>query len=175
MTMLYKKNKKSAFTLIEVLVSVSIFILLILAISRIYVNILRSQESISSESYVQSDLEYFMQVASNNLRLAEMSDGSICSIEAGRFFGIGDGAIYYIKDGACRGFYLEDDAIKIYWHDEYPDQALTSKQTRVLNLVFEIEDDISAGQPIISILVQAEPLDEPENIIYLQNTISLDY
>ena len=116
-----------------------------------------------------------MQVASNNLRLAEMSDGSICSIEAGRFFGIGDGAIYYIKDGACRGFYLEDDAIKIYWHDEYPDQALTSKQTRVLNLVFEIEDDISAGQPIISILVQAEPLDEPENIIYLQNTISLDY
>lgn len=175
MTMLYKKNKKSAFTLIEVLVSVSIFILLILAISRIYVNILRSQESISSESYAQSDLEYFMQVAGNNLRLAEMSDGSICSIGAGRFFGTGDGAVYYIKDGACRGFYLEDGTIKIYWHDEYPDQALTSKQTKVLAFFSSINDDISTGQPIISLSVVAEPLDEPGNIIHLQSTISLDY
>lgn len=174
MTPLFKKKEKLAFTLIEVLVSVAIFIVLILVVSRIYINILRSQQSVSGESYVQSDLEYFMQVATNNLRLAEIGDGTTCSSTLDKFFIVGTSSVSYIKDGKCLSFYLEDDTIKTNWHDTYADQALTSEKTKVLALTFEAEDNINTGQPIITILVKAEPLDEPGNILYLQTSISLE-
>lgn len=71
--------------------------------------------------------------------------------------------------------FTEDDAIKTNWHTNYADQALTSDKTKVLALTFEVEDNISTGQPIITILTKAEPVDEPGNINYLQTSISLDY
>lgn len=172
----FKKNNKIklAFTLIEVLVAISIFIVLILLVSRIYMNILRSQENVSAESYVQSDLEYFMQVASNNLRLAEIGDGVTCSSAVNKFFTLSTSSISYIKDGKCLGFYLDGDAIKINWHASYEDQAITSAKTKVLDLVFETEDDISTGQPIVTFLVKAAPVDEPDNIIYMQTSVSVN-
>ena len=174
MTLLFNKKEKSAFTLIEVLVSVAIFIVLILVVSRIYINVLRSQENVTGETYVQSDLEYFMQVASNNLRLAEIGDGVTCSSTVGKFFSIATSSVSYIKDGKCLGFYLDGNTIKTNWHETYADQAITSSKTKVLALTFEAEDNISTGQPIITILVKAEPLDEPGNILYLQTSISLE-
>ncbi len=175
MTLLFNKKEKSAFTLIEVLVSVAIFIVLILVVSRIYINVLRSQENVTGETYVQSDLEYFMQVASNNLRLAGIGDGVTCSSTVGKFFSIATSSVSYIKDGKCLGFYLDGNTIKTNWHETYADQAITSDKTKVLALTFEAEDNISTGQPIITILVKAEPLDEPGNYTYMQTSVSVNY
>lgn len=182
MTYLFKNNKKSGFTLIEIIVSISILAVLILGINKIYFNILESQRSITSQNFVHSDVEYFLRVASNNIRLAQKSDGTMCSVSEDEFFILsGDDNIFFSKNNACWSFYLSTNdegggEIRLYNSDPVLiDQPLTSAKTDILDLSFVIEDNISTGQPLVTILVKATPKNSPDDFIYAQTSVSLDY
>jgi uncharacterized protein (TIGR02145 family)/prepilin-type N-terminal cleavage/methylation domain-containing protein len=172
-------KKKSAFTLIEILVAVSILTLVLLMVNRIYFSISDSQKRLSGETSIQSDVEYFTRLVSNNLKLAERGDGSLCSITADKFFDLNatSSSIAFIKDGACLEFYLvEEDGIgriKLFDSVSNTDQFLTSASTNVLSLIFEVEDNILTGQPLVTTLVKVAPVSDATNFIYIQNTVSV--
>lgn len=175
------KNKKNkGFTLVEILVAVSLLVVIILAVNRIYFAISRNQKSISGESFVQSDLEYFTRLISNNVRLAQIGDGALCSVASDKYFTlVGTDDITFIKDGACLQFYLDSSSgigrIKLYDSASATDQFITSSKTNVLSLKFEIEDDISTGQPLLTVLSKASPVGEDDKTLYLQTSASVNY
>lgn len=182
MICLSKKNKKAGFTLMEIIISISILAIIILGINRIYFSILENQRSTMAQNFVHSDIEYFLRLASNNIKLAQKSDGSMCSVPLDKFFILsGDDNIFFSKNNVCWGFYLSandegNGEIRFYNSDPVlTDEALTSSNVNVLDLSFAIEDNISTGQPIVTILVKASSKDDPDNYIYAQTSVSINY
>jgi prepilin-type N-terminal cleavage/methylation domain-containing protein len=178
--MIYHFKNKKAFTLVEVLVSIAILSVIILGINRVYFTILNNQKSIMSENFVHADIEYFFRIAINNIRSAEMSDGASCSIDSGKFFFVSPelDLIRFIKNGECFEFYLSDDdfrGVGFFEEGTFVDQVITSSETEVLDLFFIVEDNISTGQPLATILIKAAPRSSLENHIYAQTSVSLNY
>ncbi len=173
------KKKLKAFTLMEILVSIAILSLILLAINAIYLNIFKSQRSIISENFSQVDMEYFLRTVANNVKLAEIGDGSLCSISDGRFFNLSTSSdITLIRDGQCLSFYLDDDdgrgVLKVELEGSY-DQEISSTKTDVLDLIFQIEDDISLGQPLLTVYLKAAPVSDLDNYSEVQTSISVNY
>lgn len=177
--MIYQfRKRKKAFTLVEVLISVSILIFVILAMGAIFKSSLRGEEKINIDSLVLSDINYFLKLVSTNVRQAEISDGSLCDIPQSKFFKFGPESVTFIKDGECYAFNTAlDRGTKrlIMFIDSKRYAYISSKQTNIIELNFEIEDFIDYGQPLLTVSVQAEPSDEPGNIIQAQTSVSVDY
>jgi prepilin-type N-terminal cleavage/methylation domain-containing protein len=182
MIYLFSKNNKVGFTLMEILISVSILAIIILGVNKIYFSILENQRSTMTQNFVHSDVEYFLRLASNNIRLAQKSDGSMCSIPEDSFFILnGDNDFSFSKDDVCWSFYLDTNSEgngEIRFYNSEPviiDQSLTSSNSNILDLSFVIEDNLSTGQPIVTILVKAAPQDSPDDYIYAQTSVSINY
>lgn len=179
MIYLFKKINKKGFTLIEVLVSVALLSTIILGINRIYFGILQNQKSMIRESYVYSDMEYFLRIASNTIRSAQKSDGFLCSIPQDNFFLLEDDdhKITFIQDGSCVSFYLSEEngfgGIGFYKESIPSDQIITSSQTNISNLLFAVEDNISSGQPLVTILIKASPVSNLDKYVYSQTSVSI--
>ena len=173
----HKKNK--GFTLVEILVAISILAVIILAINRIYFSIMESQKNITGENFVQSDIEYFTRLISNNIKDAQKGDGVLCSVPEDKFFILNASStgITFIKDDECLEFYLSDDAgvgrIKMEDSISATDQYITSSKTNILGLTFVVEDNIETGQPLMTVLVKASPVGDVDNFIYIQNSVSV--
>jgi prepilin-type N-terminal cleavage/methylation domain-containing protein len=183
--MIYLSNKKkikkniSGFTLVEVLVAVFLFTVIILGTTQIFFKIMDSQEVVSQENYVQSDIEYFLKILSNNVREAEISENQ-CSIPAGTFYLLENSAskINLIKDGICYSFAYSsvDGNGGIYFLNDAlaSSKLITSAKTNILSLTFIVDDDINNKQPKVSVLVKAAPKSNSEDIMYVQKTVSLN-
>lgn len=179
MIYLFRKKNKKAFSLIEILVSISILSIVLLSVNFIYFQIIKNQRNLNKENFVQTDLEYFLRNLSNNLKLAERSDGSNCSIPEDKYFLLnGDDDLTFIKNGECWTFYLYENngmgSISVYSASSSLDQLISSKNTNILDLSFVIEDEISLGQPLLTVLIKAAPLSEPDNFVYAQTSISIN-
>lgn len=173
----FKKNKK-AFTLIEILVSVSIIIFVILATSSIFRSTMSNQKKISIDSIVLSDVNYFLKLVAYNVKNAEISNGSICGISNDKFFDIQSNFIAFIKDGECYYFEaIDDSGMKrlVMYTDSKGENYISSKKTNIVGLNFEVEDFVEYGQPLLTVSIQAAPADEPENIIQAQTSVSINY
>ena len=183
--MIYLFNKKtiqkniSGFTLMEVLVAVSLFAIIILGATKIYLKIADNQETISQENYVQSDIEYFLKIFSNNAKEAQFSSGS-CSVSAGKFYSLENSSstINFIVNNYCYSFeYLSVDGNGgIYFLNSViaSPKIITSSETNILDLKFVVDDSISERQPIVTVLVKAAPKSDPEDIMYVQDSFSLN-
>lgn len=173
------KKNISGFTLVEVLVAVFLFTIIILGTSQIYFKIMDSQKIVSQENYVQSDIEYFLKILSNYVRDAEMSQGQ-CSIGFGSFYFLENSAskINFIKDGNCYSFEYSlvtgNGGIYFLNNALSSPKLITSSKTNILSLTFVVDDDINNKQPIVTVLVKAAPKLSPEDIVYIQKSISLN-
>ncbi|MFA5644505.1 MAG: prepilin-type N-terminal cleavage/methylation domain-containing protein [Patescibacteria group bacterium] len=181
MIYLFKKNNKGGFTLIEILVSIFLLSLILLGVNRIYFAISQNQKEAITETFVHSDIEYFLKLAGNNIKLAQKSDGLTCPVIEDQFFDLinsDHGILFGVNDG-CLSFNLVDNngvgAIEMIDAIYSVDQIITSSKTDILELLFTAEDDIATGQPIVTILVKAAPASDPDNYIYAQSSISLGY
>jgi len=172
-----KKNKK-AFTLIEILVSISIVSFVILATTSIFRSTMNSQKKLVMDSAVLNDINYFLKLATDNIRNSEISDGSICGIAADKFFDVQANFIAFIKDGQCHYFEaIDDDGVMrlVMYTDSKGENYITSKKTNITSFNFEVEDFIEFGQPLVTISIKATPVDEPENDVQAQTSVSIDY
>lgn len=70
-----KLMNKVAFSLIEVLVSVSLFIVIIMSSTEIFSLVIEGQRDAIASQNVQSSLKYFFEVTSKEIRMAIRSEG----------------------------------------------------------------------------------------------------
>ncbi len=68
----YSRQKKG-FTLIEMIVTLSIFVLILLIATNAYVMINRSQRKVAAAQKIQDDVRYLMEVMSQDIRLSQIN------------------------------------------------------------------------------------------------------
>jgi prepilin-type N-terminal cleavage/methylation domain-containing protein len=74
-----RHGQRLGFTLIEVLVSVSLFTIIILGASQIFKMVINSQRSAIATQNVQESLRYFLEVIGKEIRMAQRNSDGLCA------------------------------------------------------------------------------------------------
>jgi len=111
-----KKNKfkKSGFSLVEVLVSVSLFVIIILSATEIFRLVIQGQRDAIASQNVQESLKYFFEVIGKEMRMAKKNDNVCPDIPANKIFllssnSLGDVLQFRNYYDECVSYYLELD------------------------------------------------------------------
>ncbi len=107
-------SKKLGFSLIEVLVSVSLFVTIILSSTEIFRLVIQGQRDAIASQNVQESLKYFFEVIGKEMRMAKKNDGACPDIPADKIFLLTSNSLggvlqfrnYYDE---CVYYYLADD------------------------------------------------------------------
>ena len=85
-TKLNKKLNKKGFTLIEVLIATSIFVLTMVVLSQIFINVMRSEKLayalLDSESIIRNNLEYMARAIRMGTKFKLISNSKICFLNS---------------------------------------------------------------------------------------------
>lgn len=113
------KNQQSAsrngFTLIEILVSVSIFAVIILSVTSIFKLAIDGQRSAIATQNVQESLKYFLEVTAKEMRMAQKDNGVCSDIPDDEIFVViaqtATNDVLHFKnyDGECVYYFLATD------------------------------------------------------------------
>ena len=140
-------TKQSAFTLLEVIVSVAIFAVIILAATQIFQSVISSQVKNFSETSLQDDAKYFLEVFTREARGAQKNTtaAALCDdiIATSSTYVVTHGALYFQNnfdaDGVNRLVLQRND-------DSY---YLSSNKIDIDNLSFVVADE-SNIQPLVT-------------------------
>jgi len=90
-----KNREASAFSLIEVIVSVALFIIIMLSATEIFKIVIDSQRSAMATQNVQESLKYFLEVTEKEIRMAQKDEDKICGtlIPDGKVFAVSTNAL----------------------------------------------------------------------------------
>ena len=80
------KRQKTGFSLIEVLVSVSLFVIIVVSSTEIFRMVIGSQREAIANQNVQESLKYFYEVLSKEIRMARRSDGTCPQVPLNQMF-----------------------------------------------------------------------------------------
>lgn len=145
------KNITSGFTLIESMVAVTIFALLIVSATDIFLSIIRSQRNTLSSKNAQESVSYALEVMTKELRMAKIDDGS-CGQQANIYSVSPNGEeIKFINyQDVCVTYSLENNRLKIKRDDG---QAyMTPPNITIGQLNFHATHlDIANQQPLVTI------------------------
>jgi prepilin-type N-terminal cleavage/methylation domain-containing protein len=70
---MHSASKKKGFTLIETIVTLSIFVLVLLIATDVYVMVNRSQRKVAATQKIQDDVRYLMEVMAQDIRLSQIN------------------------------------------------------------------------------------------------------
>jgi len=187
--MMYKRfNKKDAgFTLIEMLVVITVFSILMVAIIGIFVSALRIQRYYLASQRLLNETSYVMEYTSRFIRMAQKARDSSCIPSGSNYqpqshFSSDNLRFVNYRD-QCHEFYRGDEsgnpdangAILYQKINNDGPLALTSDKIEIKKLNFRIYggDQGNQSQPMITIFIEAEALNSnPRPKIRLQATIS---
>jgi len=83
------------FSLIEVMVSVTIFIVIMISTAQIFKLVTDGQRSALATQNVQESLKYFLEVISKEIRTARVSTANECEVPVGTIFLVDSGALVF--------------------------------------------------------------------------------
>lgn len=167
----------------ELLVSISLFSVLMLASTQIFKMVVDGQRGAISAQNTQENMRYIMEKVSKEIRMAQPSDADCLPAAVNKVFNAANGSseLYFKnKDGDCVEYYLENNRLKITVGGVI-DDFITPAKIEVSNLKFYIADDlISAShtvQPYVAIMmdVKATGPAAHEQKMKIQMTSSLRY
>lgn len=184
MKKLLKLNKKrSAFSLLEVLISVSLFSVIILSMTSIFKVVIDSQRTSIATQNVQESLKYFLEVVNKEIRMAVRSEGS-CFVPSGDIFYLqetvaGDYLYFQNYYGECVIYSVEnidDDLSRFKISRDGVSGYISPDKISVDRLDFVLGTGINK-QDLITINIQARSLGtrEAESELSLQTSLSSRY
>jgi len=145
------KRPASGFTLIESMVAVTIFALLIVSATDIFLSIIRSQRNTLSSKNAQESVSYALEVMTKELRMAKIDDGT-CGAAERVYAVIEDGQKIKFRNyqDICVTYSLEDDRLKIKRGDN--EAYMTPPNIIISSLNFNASNlDVASQQPLITI------------------------
>ncbi len=144
-------TQEKGFTLIEMVVSISLFAVVVLSSTQILKMVLEGQQSGIASQNIQENMRYVFEVISKETRVATISNydcEDIFSPSASAENKVfnkteinGNDALYFKnQDGECTAYYLSDSGVMMVTRGE--DTASTTPNNLAINsLDFSIEDD----------------------------------
>ncbi|MBI4779326.1 hypothetical protein HY797_02650 [Candidatus Falkowbacteria bacterium] len=183
MDLIKKLKSVEGVSLLELIISISLFSILMLSSTQIFKMVVDGQRNAISAQNVQENMRYIMEKISKEARMAQPSDTDCLPAAINKVFNTANGSseLYFKnKDGDCVKYYLEDDRLKITVGGAI-DDFITPAKIEVSNLKFYVADDLigvfHAVQPYVTIMmdVKAIGLAIHEQKIKIQMTSSLRY
>jgi type II secretory pathway component PulJ len=160
-----KQNKHQAagFSFMEIIVSVSLFTVIILSTTQIFKMVIDSQRSAIATQNVQESLKYFLEVTAKEMRMAQRNDVACLDVPANRVFAVGANSLgqtlsfknYY---GQCVRYYLGLDTngvnkrFKI--RRDTQDDFISPASIRIDNLGFTLQET-DFNQPLVTVTLKA--------------------
>jgi type II secretory pathway component PulJ len=178
-----KKSNLAGVSLIELMVSVTIFVIILMSMTSIFKMVIDSQRAAIATQNVQESLKYFFEVISKEIRMAQRT-GSGCSQLANRRFAIGSNAygdVLYLRnyhnecvtydlaldENDVKRFRVERGAFKDY---------LSPANVNISNLKFIVTEEANE-QAYVSINLSAHSVGREKEIstLHVQTTITSRY
>jgi len=157
---LNRNDKKKGFTLIEILVAVSIFAMIMLITSSIFRNVLTSQRTASDDSETREDVKYFLEIFSREVKGAvrNSSGNVLCNVEPGHIFSTdaASGELYFKNQaGQCVAYFKEvdNDISRLKIQRDADEFFVSSDRINITGLRFVIDDAMDI-QPIVTANIQ---------------------
>ncbi len=173
----FLKNKKilPGITLIELLVSVTLFVIIVLSATQIFVMVLQTQRRVVAIQNVQESIKYFFEVASKEIRMAKQNvDENRCIDFSENVLFELNGSELYLRNqyDECVKYYLENDRFMI--EREGVSVPLSPDEIIIEDLKFTIEPREVNNQAYVTINVLAKSVGQEadETEIRLQTTIA---
>jgi type II secretory pathway pseudopilin PulG len=164
-----KKIKKS-FSLVEVLVSISVFAVIISIVSAFFISSLRTQNIVFKRQEVLSEISYAMEYISRSIRMAtkNTTEGA-CGMSENENYrlmsasdDVGSGITFVDYSGHCKRFYYDTNTKKftegrIISGTTWSDIEITSSEINILSVLFTIEgeDQDDNLQPRVSFIIKS--------------------
>ncbi len=177
-------SQLAAFSLIEVLVSVSLFSVIILSTTQIFKMVIDSQRSAIATQNVQESLKYFLEVIGKEIRMAQKNEGVCLGIPDDEIYAVGSNAYgstlsfknyyqecvtYYLwQSGEEQRFVITRGAVSDY---------ISPVKIRIDKLAFVLSGGSSLTQPAVTLSLKAHALKQGEfqSEMDLQTTITSRY
>lgn len=160
--------KKKGFTLVEVLVSVALFSIIILAATEIFKLVVDSQRSALATQNVQESLKYFLEVTGKEIRMAQKDNGVCADVPDDKIFVVSSNALgdvltfknYYDQ---CVSYSLAADGDNQRFRVARNTEAdfISPAKIRIEDLHFILNESIST-QPMVTINLRAYALSEAQ-------------
>ena len=167
---IFKKLSSKGFTLVELLIVLSIFSIVIISITTLFVDLLRNQLYILSARKMLGEISYLGEFISRQIRMSKTDTTGSC-VSAGKNFEIingGEGIKFLTQDDKCYTIYL--DSLEHQIMIQRPDGVfeLTSKRTKVEKLLFRVSGNIVGDtiQPFVTLKIEATPIPKGPKIIF---------
>jgi len=179
-----KPGARQAFSLIEVIVSVSLFTVIILSSTGIFKMVIDSQRSALASQNVQESLKYFLEVTAKEIRMAQKNSGVCSGIGNEELFVIGSEAgndtlsfkNYY---GECVKYTLalDGDNLRFYITRNNNSGFISPSKISLDSLDFVPSIASANQQPVITINLQAHALgiEQARSEMTLQTSITSRY
>lgn len=158
------KQTKSGFSLIEVLVSVSLFVIIIMSATEIFAMVISGQRDAIASQNVQESLKYFFEVIGKEMRMAIRSNGSCLDVPSNQLFvvtnnGIGDVLHFQNRNGQCVSYALSVDGESQRFRitRDFNSGFISPKMINIETLRFSVNN---IGQPVVTVAMKAWAIGE---------------
>jgi prepilin-type N-terminal cleavage/methylation domain-containing protein len=174
---LKRDSKKSGFTLVELLVTITVFSIAITGFVGLFGSALKHQRESLLSNYLLSSGSYITEYMSRALRMAqkELANPPTCLSVRGLNYEItrqGNGIKFINFNSECQEFYLENSILKV--EKNGISQDLTPSNLIVENLNFSLLGKSQADQiqPRVTFTLKLKTAQTPSQEINLQTTVS---
>ncbi|MFH0739915.1 MAG: prepilin-type N-terminal cleavage/methylation domain-containing protein [bacterium] len=174
-----KNTKCQGFTLLELLIAISLFSIVIVGAIGLFISLIKNQQALLDRAYVLNTLSYTTEYMSKSMRMAQKDDvaGACTGVSRGNFVLIGDTRIKFLNyNNECQEFYLANGVLKVNKKiaGAWVGQDLTPAAINVESLKFilsgQSQDDTL--QPKVSFALRARPVTGAAPSFLIQTTIS---
>lgn len=178
--------ERNGFTLVEILVALSLFSFTILMATGVFGAVMRGQRNTLASQNIQESMRYALEVMGKEIRMAQASDG-VCNTlfnpqptPLNKVYNIttdnsGNQILYFKnQNGDCAAYYLVNGKINIMRN--YNNGAITSTSFQISNLKFSLIDNgigsLSDVQPMVAMRMDAVSSGDNNQKINIQTSIS---
>lgn len=166
-----------AFTLVELLISMSIFSMVAIAIGGFFLISAQGQRNIIARQNLADNLRFAMEAMARQLRLAQVDASGDCTgVSNSTYFSSGLSDISFVNQGGdCILYNLVNSRINITRTAETSD--VTADEVIITRLEFIVSGELvsDSAQPRVTIVIEAETSGaRPEDSLHiqLQTTVS---
>lgn len=148
---------KKGFTVVELLMGTSIFLILLGGGVGSLVSSLRIQRMIFAHQGVATELNYVVEYMSRSLRMAQKEGSSAECLTEGSIYEVSENKekitfTNHLQDNDCQSFKLDSGTLYLVYEDTSEEVAMTSPDIEIENLVFEVDQ---VSQPKVTFVIKA--------------------
>jgi len=175
--MKFRSNNRPAFTLMELMISMSLLVIILLASSNIFRLVMTNQTNATIDAETQDNIEYVMETITREMRGAQQASSGECFLPAGHFFATNASTTeLYFKnsDNQCVVYFMElDDGVGRLGIDRngYAD-FISSKKSNINALLFVVDDDYPNTKPLVTVNLKISPPGTNTQNLIIQSSIT---